>query len=275
MSKGIEWWTFVLFVILLAICIIAVFSLLKQKFNFINATEATVLEQAIACSYWRCAEGCGSPLVHDTETFKCKSDFCNPQWTDTGKPDGKICFDNAKKHPVNVILPTSTELGQVITQDLLVPLLNKNGEKNEFFISPSGAKCQDLGGGNIIYIDNNENVVLQTQGKDFLSCAPEYQTLKSAGGPDQCLNQILVSTGTYYIWTAHNRFGIALNTIVCSEEPETAVKTIGCGDAGGVCRSNTCYGNEQQISASCVQHGGEANQVCCKTQTSTTTTTSS
>ena len=63
-----------------------------------QAPQALVLEAAVECSYYRCAQGCESPQTVDSSIFPCRTDFCNATWTDTGKPDGKICDANAKPH---------------------------------------------------------------------------------------------------------------------------------------------------------------------------------
>jgi len=77
--------------------------------NEITGPRAELLVDAIKCSYYRCDEGCNSQEVRkmsdksyvDENSWNC-SDYCKPEWTDTGTINGKICNDNSKYHPVIV-----------------------------------------------------------------------------------------------------------------------------------------------------------------------------
>jgi hypothetical protein len=59
----------------------------------------TEFEEAIACSYWRCAEGCDSPKIVGLLDGKCRRDFCAEVPPDF-KEGNKICGENALQYPV-------------------------------------------------------------------------------------------------------------------------------------------------------------------------------
>jgi len=84
------------------------------------APDALVLENAIECSYYRCANGCNSNQVKKVKysasgvSFDC-SDFCKQEWTDTKTIDGKICDGNSKNHPVTADVLTTK--GEKLSKD--------------------------------------------------------------------------------------------------------------------------------------------------------------
>jgi len=74
----------------------------------IGTEEATILEEAISCSYARCAYGCGSQQVKAIsigEINECQKNYC-----DDMKLSGKVCGQNAAKNPVKVTVLTSQAL---------------------------------------------------------------------------------------------------------------------------------------------------------------------
>jgi len=265
-------WKVILYLIIgifaLAFLILIILNVVnKGNAIFPNTPEALELEQAIGCSYWRCVEGCNSPIVREleSETFKCRTEFCKPEFTDTKTPEGKICDENAKAHPVLATVPSGTGLGQVVTKNVLSEMLSKKGEDKNIYISPSGDNCKDLGGGNVAYIDNRN--VVKTEAKDLLGgCDVQDVISPMAGGATLCAEKILVGspqTGSFYIWTGVNILGLPVrNTMVCSVEPGNPSGT-DCVSNGGVCRVENCLNNEEQIQGKCPQ-GRDITKVCCK-----------
>lgn len=248
MAKGIEWYSFVIFVIALVILLIAIFNLAKQNFAFLQAPEAVALEQAIACSYLRCAEGCASPKIAALDVIQCKTDFCNPEWTDTKKTDGKICDDNAKAHPVTATVASVG--GELVQASKFVGLTGYPIRSDE-----SSDNCAAGPNSFLAYIDNtkNGNTNMYVLGKE-----------KCENGIG-CENVLVGGPQEYYVWMETSSFPLAkYNIIVCSKQPVPALQ--GCGDVGGICRNTQCLDNEQLVQGNCFQHGGvvDSNQVCCK-----------
>ena len=270
MAETIPWkfaFSIILGLFLLLVALYIVYGVLKKENPiFSTVPEALELEDAISCSYWRCVEGCASPMTRNTENFQCK-EFCNPEWTDNGQTNGKICGDSAKEHPVEVSLLASSGLGQVITKNILSQTLNKKGEQNEFFVSPSGKNCQNLGSTNIVYVDNNEDVLLASEGKDVWSgCSLSDQLAITAGSFNRCTDKILIAPGTYYLWSSGNPYGIGTNVVVCSESQQTSqttTVTTDCATNGGTCRAVTCASNEEQTQGNCPRPSA-GSAVCCK-----------
>jgi hypothetical protein len=79
--------------------------MVDEWFGMSSPEEKTVIK-AMACSYYRCIEGCNSGLVksaiwedEDGNRISCLESFCKVEWRDS---DGKICGDNSRAHPVEV-----------------------------------------------------------------------------------------------------------------------------------------------------------------------------
>jgi hypothetical protein len=219
--------------------------------------ESLELEEAIACSYYRCTEGCASPQVRDTVILNCRTEFCKPQFTDSGTADGKVCGDNSKNHPVKVTIPSSSYLSQVV---ILSSLSQLTGGKIKY-MAESGDKCSDPGiGTNTALFDKQK--VMGTESKSFWDCQA-YETV--VGGSNYCVSKIeIYADSDYYVSTYPHGLG-GYNTIVCSEGSEGTVSIPGCGDAGGVCRPENCLANEEQIQGTCPQ-GRDITKVCCKSK---------
>jgi len=235
--------------------------------SFLNqAPESQLLDAAISCSYWRCVSGCESPQTRDGDIFQCRSNFCNASWTDTGKSDGKICGDSAKAHPVTVNIPLSAGLSQVVSKNTISQTLSSKDNNQEFYISPTDSSCSDLGFGNVVYFDNRSVLLtstLNTWPSNFVGgCDVNSQLAKTFGGADLCSQKIQINAGDYYVWTAPNRFGLALNTIVCTTSYQETQGVKGCGDVGGVCYPNSCPTGTHSMKGFCNQQNG-ANYACC------------
>ncbi|MDI6798879.1 MAG: hypothetical protein QMD12_02700, partial [Candidatus Aenigmarchaeota archaeon] len=71
--------------------------------------KKTRFEEAIACSYYRCVEGCAYQKIKNLLDGDCREKYCNSQWTDNKKPDGKICgtFRTMNAQPLRVVPVTS------------------------------------------------------------------------------------------------------------------------------------------------------------------------
>jgi hypothetical protein len=253
---------FVLLVITLVIVTIALFNLSNNPIPF-KVPEAVVLEQAIACSYWRCVEGCRSTHIQDTPLLACRTDFCSASYTDTKTIDGKICDDNSKAHPV-VADTAGSDLGQSVYQNVLIQLTSSKVVKNRFYVDPSGDNCADLGappvhGVSYVAYFDNQKVIQPVSHSSFCF------SLNIFGGPNWCYDEIEIQYGNYYVWTTLNPSG-GVNTIACSTSPATATTTtttIGCGDAGGVCYPENCPTGMQELQGTCPQ-GRDTSRLCCK-----------
>ena len=74
----------------------------------LGTEEATLMENAIRCSYARCVYGCGSGTVKSIDigaTKNCNTDYCVPF-----QQNGKVCGQNAMNHPIPAVLLTSQTL---------------------------------------------------------------------------------------------------------------------------------------------------------------------
>lgn len=147
------------------------------------------LINAMKCAYYRCSEGCASNKVKVTwiveegeeeKKLRC-SDFCKPEWTNTGKPDGKICGDRARAHPVTITLADDIEVTEDTWKDVLKvidrdvgklietadcqSLENRGG--NNLYLSASSAECEitcDLYAGSYyLWADTDDLVICDRQ----------------------------------------------------------------------------------------------------------------
>lgn len=80
-------------------------NIIDQWFGTASPEEKTLIE-AMACTYYRCTEGCTSGLVktaiwedENGDKVSCLESFCKGEWRDS---DGKICDENSRAHPVEV-----------------------------------------------------------------------------------------------------------------------------------------------------------------------------
>lgn len=252
MSKGMEWYSWVLFVILAVVLIFSLFTISKESFNFLKGPEAVSLEQAIACSHLRCVEGCLSARKLDTDTFQC-SQFCNADWTDTKKSDGKICGDNAKAHPVEAIVASTN--GEIVDKSKLTQLTQ--GIHPIASISYAGNDCSP--GVGIFAASIEKDTSLQTSGNCGIGCFEQVLVASNSQ----------TSSEKYYIWTMDqtqaNLGQTSFDTVVCSNAPQVPNQLKGCGDLGGICRVTACASNEEQIQGTC-PHPSAGSAVCCKSK---------
>jgi len=247
-EKGIQWYVFPLGVLILIILSLLLWQawLSAQKVPIL-APDAVVLQQAIACSYFRCSKGCASLEVKDNDMFKCKSQFCNPEWTDTKKPDGKICGSNSKLHPV--VVTVSSSGGEKLTATSLEQL--GPGEDGLNSLSQSGDNCKSGVFERGVIIDKNASLITNTAGTSLT--------------PSAYLSEVLVDQGKYDIWTETLfNFGFnSMTTTVCRSEASS--QSAGCGDLGGICYDNSCPASTTPLQGTCAQQGGAADKtkVCC------------
>jgi len=170
--------------------------------NTPNAPDAITLEAAIQCSFYRCTEGCASDNVKKLKNptggvpFDCSS-FCQEDWTDTKKPDGKVCDDNAKAHPVTADVLQTTYNGEKLSLSNIgfSPCIGES----------TSCGSPEKGRPKFIYIETN-------------SVAPNTETKKgcmySSG-----FQSLVVIPGSYKVWTTSRSFlgDTGQATYVCSE----------------------------------------------------------
>jgi hypothetical protein len=162
------------------------------------APEAVVLQYALQCSYYRCVKGCNSDEVKRLKysatenSFDC-SEFCKPEFTDTGTADGKVCDDNAKANPVTAEVVASG--GEKISLDKL----------NFAFCL---TKVDSCGSGvnypNFVFIEKSS-----VKDETKIAC-------RASGNPLSGFSAAIINDGSYKIWTTSYQIIGGWATYVCS-----------------------------------------------------------
>ena len=172
-----------------------------------SAPEAIVLQNAIQCAYNRCVYGCNSNQVKNLKYsvsgnfFDC-TQFCKPEWTDTGTIDGNICDDNAKAHPVTARV--GSDSGEKISMDKLsfaVCILQSDACTSTTSYNYFS---------NVVYVD--KNIALANSGK-VTTCPIKLPQVGGILG----YSSIVINQGTYNIWTSsHTQVSGGQAILVCS-----------------------------------------------------------
>lgn len=199
MAESVFSWSMLVFILGLAALFIFALILLSPVranlsidfiYKWINgagsaAPEAITLENALQCSFDRCAYGCNSDEVKKLQYskngifFDC-TQFCKQEWTDTRTIDGKICDDNSKAHPVTATVVSTG--GEKISLDKM-PIFVCITETDGCTSSTETPKY--------IYIDKN-SVVGNYETK---ACRLGNIVVNGA-------SSLVVNVGPYKIWTS-------------------------------------------------------------------------
>lgn len=201
----------IILVIFAAIAIILILPNLGINFVFewlqgagTSAPEAIVLQNAIQCSFDRCVYGCNSDQVKNLKYsiggnfFDC-TQFCKPEWTNTGIIDGKICDDKAKANPV--VAYVASNQGEKISLSKLsfAPCILQTDK-----CSPTTDFQK------VIYIEQS---IAKENSATTATCPIKLPQTEGILG----ISSIVIKQGTYKIWTnSYYQLSRGQATYVCS-----------------------------------------------------------
>jgi len=148
----------------------------KWLFGGWVSNEPNELTEAIACSYYRCAEGCAAAIAKvDSTLFDC-SKYCKDEGTDS---EGKICGERAKFYHIKT---SKLSEATTISSEVL--------DFEDCLMSEKDYTNADGGDRTLVLVDEND--VSETIGEGQCMGIHLYGNKYDA---------LEVKSGNYYIWT--------------------------------------------------------------------------